>query len=124
MRLNGSNKKPNKYFAQPCHHDGIRFASKREGNRYLELKLLQRAGEITGLELQPVYWLVINDKAVRMRSAKRPNGTRCKYTADFRYTDTRTGLVVVEDTKGRDTDASRLRRAVVECIYDIKIVLI
>jgi hypothetical protein len=36
----------NKYRAQPVVIDGIRFASKKEGARYLELKLLERAGKI------------------------------------------------------------------------------
>lgn len=108
--------------------DGINFDSKREANRYKDLQLLERAGEISGIELQPVYPLtILIDGAyrdVKIRSAKRPNGTRCKYTADFRYQCLRTGRQVVEDVKGRDTDASRLRRAVVECIYGIKIDLI
>ena len=33
--------------------DGILFASKKEARRYSELKLLERAGEIAHLELQP-----------------------------------------------------------------------
>lgn len=125
-------RKPHKYHAQAITIDGIKFASKAEGRRYSDLKLLERAGEISGLELQPEYPLVIprmidgklTNVPVRIRSAKRPNGTRTKYTADFRYQDTRTGRQVVEDVKGFDTTASRLRRAVVECIYGIEIVLI
>lgn len=127
-----SGRRPHKYNAQATVVDGIKFASKAEARRYCDLILLQRAGEISGLELQPDYPLVIprmidgklTNVPVRIRSAKRPNGTRSKYTADFRYQDTRTGLQVVEDVKGVDTTASRLRRAVVECIYGIEIVLI
>ena len=47
----------NKYKAKPLTVDGIRFASQREGSRYRELKLLEKAGQITGLELQPVFEL-------------------------------------------------------------------
>jgi hypothetical protein len=130
--VRSSGRKPHKYHAQATTIDGIKFASKAEGRRYSDLKLLERAGEISGLELQPEYPLVIprlvdgklTNVAVRIRSAKRPNGTRTKYTADFRYQDKRTGRQVVEDVKGVDTTASRLRRAVVECIYGIEIVLI
>jgi len=43
----------NKYHNQPVTIDGIRFASKREGKRYSELKLLEQAGSITDLKLQP-----------------------------------------------------------------------
>ena len=35
--------------------DGIVFSSKREMQRYAELKLLQKAGEIRELELQPEF---------------------------------------------------------------------
>lgn len=93
---------------------------------------MERAGEIVNIELQPAYPLEIlrlvdgrlQAVPVKIRSDKRPNGTRCKYTADFRYQDLRTGCQVVEDVKGIDTQVSRLRRAVVETIYEIKINLI
>lgn len=42
-----------KYGAQRTTIDGIAFASKREASRYQELKLMQMAGEIQDLELQP-----------------------------------------------------------------------
>lgn len=116
--------KTNKYHNVPTVVDGIKFASKREAARYGDLKLLQRAGEIRDLELQPVFPLVIDGRAIKIRSDKRPNGTRTKYTADFRYVDTRTDRTIVEDVKGIDTQVSRLRRAVVECIYSIQIDLI
>lgn len=117
-------RKTNKYRNVPTVVDGITFASKREAARYVDLKLLQRAGEIRDLELQPVFPLTINGIDVKIRSDKRPNGTRTRYTADFRYIDTRTDRTIVEDVKGIDTQASRLRRAVVECIYTIRIDLI
>ena len=113
-----------KYRNQPTVYNGIRFDSKREAARYADLLLVERAGEIANLELQPVFPLVIDGVPVKIRSPGRPNGTRCKYTADFRYLDLRTNTTVVEDTKGIDTQASRLRRAVIECIYGIKIDLI
>ena len=47
-----------KYNAIPTTVDGIRFASKREARRYLELKLLQKAGHISDLELQPRFRLM------------------------------------------------------------------
>ena len=115
--------KPSKYRAKPEYVNGHRFASGAEANRYRELLLLVRAGEIQSLELQPVFPLVIDGKPVKIRSDKRPNGTKTKYSADFRYVDNRTGRTVIEDVKGFDTTASRLRRAVVECIYGIEIVL-
>ncbi|MDD3747626.1 MAG: DUF1064 domain-containing protein, partial [Anaerostipes sp.] len=42
-----------KYGARKTVIDGITFDSKREAKRYQELKLLEQAGEISYLELQP-----------------------------------------------------------------------
>lgn len=121
--------KPRKYRNQPEWVGERKFDSKAEANRYRELILLERANEIANIECQPVFPLQILQtdgtyRAVKIRSDKRPNGTRTKYTADFRYQCLRTGRQIVEDVKGVDTTASRLRRAVVEAIYGIEIVLI
>lgn len=84
--------------------DGIRFASQREGSRYRALKLLERAGEITGLELQPVFVLAPG-VLVPGEKRKRP---ALRYFADFRYRDS-AGRVVVEDSKGKQTDVFRMK---------------
>ena len=80
-----------KYHAEPCVIDGIRFASKLEGRRYQQLKLMERAGEIFDLTRQNKY------------SLHAPNGTVVGYyVADFVYMrgkDMR-GKVVIEDAKG------------------------
>lgn len=78
---------PNKYHAIPTVVDNIRFSSKKEAERYKALKLLQQAGEITDLTLQPSYKLVVNDLPI------------CVYRADFEYID-RAGNLHVEDVKG------------------------
>ena len=44
-----------KYFSRKVTIDGITFASKLEGTRYTQLKLLQQAGEIEDLKLQPEF---------------------------------------------------------------------
>ena len=84
--------------------DGIRFASQREGNRYRTLKLLERAGEITGLELQPVFVLAPG-VLVPGEKRKRP---ALRYVADFAYTDT-DGRRVVLDVKGVQTTVFRMK---------------
>lgn len=116
-------KNKNKYNAIPTVLDGIRFASGREAKRYQALKLLERAGEISDLELQPQYKLGTDDNPVLIRSRRYRNGRRASYRADFRYRIESTGETVVEDSKGVDTPASRLRRAFVEWQYQIRIVL-
>jgi hypothetical protein len=123
----------NKYGAKPTEVDGHKFPSRKEARRYGELRLLERAGEIQNLALQPRYPIIINGVPVRY-----PSGVALEYRGDFRYLDTRTNRVVVEDVKGvrktprppgvkkprhegTDTDASRIKRALVAAIYGIEV---
>ena len=91
-----------KYKARPMTIDGIRFASQREGSRYRALKLLERAGEITGLELQPVFVLA---PGVLVPGEKRKLPA-LRYVADFAYTDSDGRRVVL---KGVQTPVFRLK---------------
>lgn len=93
----------NKYRAIKTEVDGITFDSKREAARYMELVLLERAGEISRLELQPKYDCVVNGKKI------------CTYKADFRYFDANGS--VVEDVKGMKTPVYRLKKKLVEALY-------
>ena len=47
--------RPNKFGAVPTTVDAIRFASKKESRRYLDLKLMEKAGLIRDLECQPKF---------------------------------------------------------------------
>lgn len=101
----------NKYHAIPTEVDGHRFASRAEARRYSELRLMEQAGEITALELQPVFPLVVNDTKV---------GT---YIADFRYR-TSAGVLVIEDVKGGNatrTPVYRLKVKLVRALYGVEI---
>ena len=93
-----------KYKARPMTIDGHRFDSQAEGARYRTLKLLERAGEITGLELQPVFVLAPG-VLVPGEKRKRP---ALRYVADFAYTDT-DGRRVVLDVKGVQTPVFRMK---------------
>ena len=117
----------NKYKAVKTTIDGITFDSKKEAKRYTELRLLEKAGHITHLELQPEYQITINGAKI------------CKYKADFRYftvrqenreqytnskgewqTPTITGDKegqIVEDVKGYKTPIYRLKKRLVEACY-------
>jgi hypothetical protein len=111
-----------KYRAEPTTVDGIRFASKKEARHYSELMIRQRLGEIRNLQVHPALPLLIDGKPVLIRSTGYPNGRSCKYTADFAYFEGETR--VYEEVKGglgTDTEASRLRRAVAEAIYGIRV---
>lgn len=92
------------------------FDSKKELNRYLELSMLQKAGEISGLRCQVKYVLL---------PAQRDAGTgkvverECAYVADFVYqkgTET-----VVEDTKGFRTKDYILKRKMMLWFHGIRI---
>ena len=85
----------NKYNNKKVQVDMYVFDSIRESQRYKELKLLERAGEISNLELQPKFLL---------QESFKKNGKTYKainYIADFMYEEN--GKVVVEDVK-RNTD--------------------
>ena len=93
--------------------DGIKFDSKREAQRYQELKLLERAGKITDLVLQPKFELIqkytINGRNVR----------KMEYIADFKYTEN--GKMVVEDAKGFKTKEYLIKKKLFEFKYGIEI---
>ncbi len=116
--------KPRKYFNEPQQVDGIWFDSGREAKRYCELKMLLKAGKIRDLELQPKFYLSCGDVPIRIRSTGYPNGRRATYRADFKYFDVEENSTVVEDAKGLDTPSSRLRRAIVEAQFNIRVRLI
>lgn len=99
--------------------DGIIFDSGREANRYIQLKLLQRAGEITDLVLQPKFWLSINDKPILLKSKGFPNGRRATFKPDFQYVRVKDNRVVVEDAKSEPTrtEAYVLRKGIFEVMY-------
>ncbi len=107
-------RKPHKYRAKRCVVDGIRFDSKREAGRYLELKTLEKAGKIERLKLQPEFKLIAHDGS--------PFGvTVGKYRADFQYFDVCAGRTVIEDAKGVRTETYKLKKRIVEAVHKIKI---
>ena len=120
-----------KYNAQPCEADGIRFDSKHEKNRYLELRLLERAGEIADLRLQVKFELIPSQyepdtvKVLKSGKEKVVKGKciehACSYIADFVYTDLRTGKTVVEDTKGVRTKEYTIKRKLMLWVHGIQI---
>lgn len=97
--------------------DGIKFDSMAEGRRYKELKLMQRAGIIKELELQPKFLL--------QESFKKNGKTyrKVEYIADFQYKEN--GKVVIEDVKGKETDIFKLKHKLFEYKYrDLELKLI
>jgi len=98
-----------KYLSKKTIIDNIIFASKKEANRYLELKLLERAGKIKNLELQPVF---------ELQPTFKKNGKTyraIKYMADFKYNEI--NKIVIEDTKGFKNKVYLLKRKLFEYKY-------
>lgn len=89
--------KKNKYNNKKVIYKGIKFDSIKEKNRFIELKLMEKAGEIKNLTLQPEFPLTetIKNNGKTFRKSK--------YIADFEYID-KSGERVVEDVKGFKTD--------------------
>lgn len=122
-------RKQHKYRAKPTVVDGIRFASMKEARRFQELKLLEKAGEIRDLKLQPSFVLMapvykdgsaLSDVNQGIFERVSPIG---QYRADFSY-EARFRSIwhpVVEDAKGFRTQLYIWKKRHVERQYGITI---
>jgi hypothetical protein len=111
MTFHSKKKSKSKYKNIKTVVDGIKFDSKKEANRYSELKMLEKAGIIEELELQPSF-IICN----RVKWNGRTWGTR-KYKADFKYYDNTFKRMTVEDTKGTITPLYSLKRQIFLSLY-------
>jgi len=98
-----------KYSNKKTMIDGITFMSKKEANRYSELKLLLRAKQISNLVLQPSF---------ELQESFKKNGKTIRainYIADFQYEEN--GKIVVEDVKGVKTQVYLIKKKLFEHKY-------
>jgi hypothetical protein len=93
-----------------CKNIAQHFASMAEYNRYRELRLLEKFGDISDLECQPIYDLFINGMKVT------------RYVGDFKYKDS-TGKEIVEDVKGVMTKLFVIKSKLMQAIHGIKILI-
>jgi hypothetical protein len=107
--------------------DGQTFDSMKEYHRYLDLILMQKAGEITDLQRQ-VKYLLLPAQREPDQIGKRGGVKKGKllerevaYYADFVYKITETGETVVEDTKGVRTTEYILKRKMMLFFHNIQI---
>lgn len=100
-----------KYFSKRSKVNGIEFQSKKEGRRFQELRLLERAGVIDNLRTQVKFVLIpaqreeSRDVYTRgQQKGKHKQGRvierEVAYVADFVYHDINTDREIVEDVKG------------------------
>lgn len=95
--------------------DGIKFHSKMEANRWRELLLLKKAGEVLNLKRQVNFNLVVEGVTVG------------RYIADFVYDEVVsipscgasfiTSVLVIEDIKGVETDLFKLKWKLLYATY-------
>lgn len=87
------------------------FDSKKESNRYNDLCLLVRAGEITDLQTQVRY---------TFDQLRLPSGRHPSYIADFTYKD-KEGEFICEDTKGMRTGIYKLKYSLMLHFFGIEV---
>ena len=93
-----------KFKAVRSESDGFKFASKKELRRYLELKMLRQAGEVSFFQMQTPWHL--------------PGSV--KYLLDFQVYWSN-GDITFEDAKGMRTPMYILKKKQVEALYPITI---
>lgn len=108
-KVNIASPRQGKYRNKKCTINGITFHSLKEGKRYVALLALEKAGQIFKLQLQVPFKIVVNGKKV------------CTYRADFTYYDS-AGKYIVEDTKGFQTPAYKLKKRLLFVTHNIEIV--
>jgi len=117
----------NKYGNRKTTVDGRTFDSKKEAERYIQLRTLEHAGRIEGLECQKKFVLV---PAQREPDTVSKTGKPVKgkiierevaYFADFVYYDKEHERFVAEDVKGFRTAEYRIKRALMLERHNIRI---
>jgi len=103
--------KESKYHNKRVTVDGISFQSVKEASRWQELRMLERAGEITGLVRQQKIELIPKTKLYRA----------CYYVCDFIYFDKRESKTIYEDVKGVRTKEYLLKRKLLYWRHGIEI---
>ena len=120
-----------KYGASKTVVNGQKFDSQKEADRYLELKMLERAGIISNLKRQVHFQLT---PVQREPDTIGPRGgvkkgkvilDKSEYIADFVYIDNETERLVVEDVKGyRGGEAYRTFKLKQKFLYQTRGILI
>ena len=121
-----------KYGIKKVTRDGVTYDSPLEYRRFCELSRLEEAGEIAELTRQVAFELIPTQReetcAVYTKGKNKgmPKPGRVlergvKYIADFVYTDSSTGEVIVEDTKGVKTVDYILKRKMMLYFHNIRI---
>ena len=124
----GNYYKSRKYGNSKITIDGITFDSRKEANRWRELSLLAKAGDIVDLQRQVKFVLIpaqyetyerYGKKGQRLQDGQRLVEKECAYIADFVYKED--GETIVEDTKGIKTKDYIIKRKLMLYVHGIRI---
>ena len=121
-----------KYHNKKVVVDGIEFDSQKEGHRYKELRLMERAGKINQLRLQVPFELIPNQYETvtvqlktKTKQVQKLVERKVEYVADFVYNDLESGETVVEDVKGYRLGGAyaifQIKRKLMLQVYGIKV---
>ena len=103
-----------KYHSTKVGLDGMTFDSRKEAERYAELKIMQKAGKINDLKCQVEFELLPSQ-----RDGGKVIERAVKYKADFTYKED--GELIVEDVKGFKTKDYILKRKMMLFFHGIRI---
>lgn len=95
-----------KYRSQKITVDGIAFDSVKEANRWQELRMLERAGEIRDLQRQVPFVVIPTQRDENGKLIEK----EVRYVADFTYIEKGKLTRTVEDVKGMRTREYVLKR--------------
>lgn len=104
-----------KYKNIKCEYNGIKFDSKKEMYRYIDLLCREKMGEISDLELQPKFDFIIEGLT------KKQDKKIFTYKADFSYYEKDNNFPTIEDVKGFKTPVYRLKKKLIEAQFGITI---
>lgn len=102
--------KRTKYNNVKCTYGDLKFDSKGERDRWVQLLQLERVGEIRMLHRQVSFPIEVEGVKI------------CKYVADYVYTAPN-GEEIVEDFKGKETPEFRLKKKLMKACYGIDILV-
>lgn len=100
--------KQNKYRNTIVEIDGIKFRSKKEGQRYVELKMLMKCGDVIDFRMQVPF------------EVSKANGKNIRYFLDFEVY-WKSGTITYEDVKGKRLPLYKLKKSLVKEKYGIDI---
>lgn len=100
-----------KYRNKPTVVQGVKFASKKEAKRWVDLQMLEAAQRVRNIRRQAEYRLEVAGFLI------------CKYRADFVFDELLAGawVEVVEDVKGYRTPEYRFKKKLMRACHGIEI---